>query len=91
MPQLAVRSGIWGFVRAELWNPRDIRQGREAFERKGARMKALLAKFAREERGMETVEWAILAALIVAGLVTVISTLGSNVLARFTTLQNATT
>jgi Flp pilus assembly pilin Flp len=54
-------------------------------------MKALLAKFAREEQGMETVEWAILAALIVAGLVTVISTLGSNVLAKFTTLKNATT
>ncbi len=47
-------------------------------------------RFARDERGMETVEWAILAALIVAGLVTVITTLGSHVLAKFTTLSNAT-
>ncbi len=51
----------------------------------------MLRRLAREEQGMETVEWAILAALIVAGLVTVISTLGSHVLAKFTTLQDATT
>jgi Flp pilus assembly pilin Flp len=50
----------------------------------------VLKQFAREEQGMETVEWAILAALIVAGLVAVISGLGSNVLAKFTTLKNAT-
>jgi Flp pilus assembly pilin Flp len=50
-----------------------------------------LMKFVRDERGMETVEWAILAALIVAGLVAVITTLGGNVLAKFTTLKNATT
>ncbi len=47
----------------------------------------LLNKFACDEQGMETVEWAILAALIVAGLVAVITTLGSNVLAKFTTLK----
>jgi Flp pilus assembly pilin Flp len=52
-------------------------------------MKAL-KRFCREEGGMETVEWAILAALIVAGLVAIITGLGQNVLARFTTLQNAT-
>jgi Flp pilus assembly pilin Flp len=39
---------------------------------------------------METVEWAILAALIVAGLVAVITTLGNNVLTKFTTLRDAT-
>jgi Flp pilus assembly pilin Flp len=50
-----------------------------------------IKKFARDERGMETVEWAVLAALIVAGLVTVIGTLGTNVKTKFTTLQNATT
>ena len=44
----------------------------------------------RDESGMETVEWAILAALIVAGLVAVITTLGSNVLNKFTTLRDAT-
>jgi len=50
----------------------------------------LLKKFVRDDRGMETVEWAVLAALIVAGLVAVITTLGGNVLARFTVLRDAT-
>ena len=35
-------------------------------------------------------EWAVLAALIVAGLVTVIGGLGSNVLNKFTVLKSAT-
>jgi Flp pilus assembly pilin Flp len=47
--------------------------------------------FISDETGMETVEWAILAALIVAGLVAVIATLGSNILAKFTTLKDGTT
>ncbi len=46
--------------------------------------------FVRDDRGMETVEWAILAALIVAGLVAVIGGLGTNVLNKFTALRNAT-
>ena len=54
-------------------------------------MRKLLASFVADESGMETVEWAILAALIVAGLVAVITTLGSNILAKFTILKNATT
>ena len=53
-------------------------------------MSQLLKKFVRDDSGMETVEWAILAALIVAGLVAVITTLGNNVLSRFTTLRDAT-
>jgi Flp pilus assembly pilin Flp len=40
---------------------------------------------------METVEWAVLAALIVAGLVTVIVGIGNNVKAAFTKLQEGTT
>jgi Flp pilus assembly pilin Flp len=51
---------------------------------------SILKRFTSDQRGMETVEWAILAALIVAGLVTTISTLGANVLNKFNTLQNAT-
>jgi len=39
---------------------------------------------------METVEWAVLAALIVAGLVAIITGLGTNVKNKFTTLQTAT-
>lgn len=53
-------------------------------------MTKLAKAFLRDDRGMETVEWAILAALIVAGLVAVIGGLGTNVLNRFTALQNAT-
>ncbi|HEY8749615.1 MAG TPA: hypothetical protein VIM11_16650 [Tepidisphaeraceae bacterium] len=47
-------------------------------------------RFFRDERGMETVEWGVLAALIVAGLVAVIAGLGTNVLGKFQTLQTAT-
>jgi len=50
----------------------------------------LLAALVRDDAGMETVEWAVLAALIVAGLVAVITGLGANVKAKFTTLQTAT-
>jgi len=50
----------------------------------------VLRLFLRDERGMETVEWGILAALIVAGLVTAITTVGKNVLASFNTLATNT-
>jgi Flp pilus assembly pilin Flp len=49
-----------------------------------------LKRFHKDEKGMETVEWAVLAALIVVGLVTVIGTLGDNVLTAFTTLSTST-
>jgi Flp pilus assembly pilin Flp len=44
----------------------------------------------RDEQGMETVEWGVMAALIVAALVTAIATLGDNVLAKFNGLVDAT-
>jgi len=44
----------------------------------------------RDEQGMETVEWGVMAALIVAALVTAIATLGGNVLNKFNGLVNAT-
>jgi Flp pilus assembly pilin Flp len=47
--------------------------------------------FIKDEEGMETVEWAVLAALIVVGLVTAITGLGGNVLAAFEELETATT
>ena len=47
-------------------------------------------KLLRDERGMETVEWAILAALIVTGLAAIITVIGQHVSNAFTTLQNAT-
>jgi len=53
--------------------------------------KNAISKFVRDERGLETVEWGILAALIVIGLVATITTLGTQVAAKFTALQAATT
>jgi len=50
-----------------------------------------LRRFVSDDRGMETVEWAVVAALIVAGLVTVISGLGTNVTNKFNLLKTATT
>ena len=56
----------------------------------GQMLSNMIRRFVRDERGMETVEWGVLAALIVAGLVAVIAGLGSNVLGKFQTLQTAT-
>jgi len=52
--------------------------------------RTLLQRFWSDDAGMETVEWAVLAALIVAGLVAIITGLGTNVKNKFTTLQTAT-
>ena len=49
----------------------------------------VLGKLLRNEQGMETVEWAILAALIVAGLVGVIAAIGTQVNTQFGNLNNA--
>jgi Flp pilus assembly pilin Flp len=56
-------------------------------------MKLSLAvrRFLKDDRGMETVEWAILAALIVAGLIGIVAGVGGNVKSAFTNLQSATT
>jgi Flp pilus assembly pilin Flp len=56
-------------------------------------MKAVLNSVRRllnDEQGMETVEWGVMAALIVAALVAAIGVLGGNVLARFIDLVTAT-
>jgi pilus assembly protein Flp/PilA len=50
----------------------------------------IAAGFLRDDRGMETVEWGVLAALIVTGLITVVKTLGSQIVSKFQNLQNAT-
>jgi Flp pilus assembly pilin Flp len=51
---------------------------------------SIVKRFGRDDRGMETVEWAIMAAILVAGLIGVIGGIGSNVLTKFTALQTAT-
>ena len=49
----------------------------------------IVRRFAHEESGMETVEWGILAALIVAGLGAIILGIGTAVKASFTSLNTA--
>jgi Flp pilus assembly pilin Flp len=51
----------------------------------------LLKKFVRDEAGMETVEWAIMSALIVAGVIAIVAGIGTNVNNAFTKLQTGTT
>ena len=60
------------------------------FFRKVETMKTLV-KFLKDEKGLETVEWAIIAALIVAALVGIITSLGNNVQDAFEKLETATT
>jgi len=47
-------------------------------------------RFAADQRGLETVEWGIMAALVVTGLVAIVGLLGSQILNKFTTLQTST-
>ena len=54
------------------------------------KIKEFVKRFLADDRGMETVEWAILAALITAGVVTAITTLGLHVQTAFNNLSNAT-
>jgi pilus assembly protein Flp/PilA len=46
--------------------------------------------FIKDENGLETVEYAIIAGLIVVGVIAVIGAIGGNVLTIFTSLQDAT-
>lgn len=50
-------------------------------------MKALIKKFWADEKGLETIEYAIMVALIVAGLIAVVGAIGTWVLGQFTNLQ----
>ena len=54
-------------------------------------MKDLIKKFGGDDRGMETVEWAIMAALIVAGTIAVVAGIGANVSNALTALKTGTT
>ena len=47
----------------------------------------MLKVFLSDERGTETVEWGIMAGLIVAGLVGIVAAIGLWVQGRFQTLQ----
>ena len=56
---------------------------------KGETMETL-KRFIKDEQGLETVEWAVIAALIVVGLIAAITGLGGNVLTSFEALEDAT-
>jgi Flp pilus assembly pilin Flp len=52
-------------------------------------MKAVLKRFIKDESGLETVEYAIITALIVAGSIAVLGTIGVRVFNTFTTVETA--
>jgi pilus assembly protein Flp/PilA len=52
-------------------------------------MKALAKKFINDERGLETVEYAIIAGLIVVGTITTIIAIGTWVQGKFDALNSA--
>ena len=49
-------------------------------------MKALVKRFIRDEKGLETVEWTIMAALIILGAVLAISALQTEITGVFNAL-----
>jgi len=53
-------------------------------------MSRMLRRLVADDSGMETVEWGILAALIVGAVITALTTLGSNVKRQFDIMVNAT-
>ena len=52
-------------------------------------MKDLLRKFVRDEKGLETVEYAIIAGLIVVGVIATVSQIGGWVATKFGALLTA--
>ncbi|HCO96964.1 MAG TPA: Flp family type IVb pilin [Phycisphaerales bacterium] len=50
-------------------------------------MKAVLKRFIKDERGLETIEYAIMTALIVVGLITVLGTIGGKIFNVFSDLN----
>jgi pilus assembly protein Flp/PilA len=49
----------------------------------------MIKSFLSDEKGLETVEYAIIAGLIVVALITVITTIGGKVKAKFDNLNSA--
>lgn len=52
-------------------------------------MKSLLVKLVRDEQGGEVLEYALIAGLIVVAAIAVISSIGTKVLARWTSLNSS--
>ena len=51
-------------------------------------MKAMVKRFFQDERGLETIEYAIMLALIVIELIVVLSAIGGELVARFMNIQS---
>ena len=51
-------------------------------------MKKLVRKFIKDESGMETIEWALVGALVVLGFVAIWGTFGPKIAAVFTEMGN---
>jgi Flp pilus assembly pilin Flp len=54
------------------------------FEWRFTNMKALVKRFIKDESGMETLEWALVGALVVLGFVTIWTAFGPKLAAVFT-------
>lgn len=52
-------------------------------------MKSFLVKLMRDERGLAAVEYAIVAGLVTAGLITVFATIGTDAVTRLNALATA--
>ncbi|MEN6626003.1 MAG: Flp family type IVb pilin [Candidatus Sumerlaeia bacterium] len=52
-------------------------------------LRKAMKAFIRDESGMETVEWAVLLGLILAGVIGVVLTLGPKVTAKFQAVDTA--
>jgi Flp pilus assembly pilin Flp len=82
-----------GFL-VEAVSPTNVRAGRLCGEaeigpgRRRNKMKALLKRFMKDERGLELPEYAVMTALIIAGTVLAIKTLSSAIGDRFTEVED---
>ena len=52
-------------------------------------MKELMKRFIKDEKGLETVEYAIIAGLIVVGVIATVTTIGGYVKVKFEALASA--
>jgi Flp pilus assembly pilin Flp len=53
------------------------------------RLKGLASRFIRDEQGGEVIEYALILGLIIVGTIAAIGTVGTRVLARWTTVTNS--
>jgi len=67
---------------------RDIQERSEIGENGESVMKKLLTKLLKDEQGGEVLEYALIAGLIVVAAIAVIGTVGTKVLARWTSVSD---